>query len=734
MRRSAYGAVAAAFDGLQDRHRWLLLLMAMALVAGAAVLAMPRGASAHPPDELLEGNVRSCQALVDLTFLTDFLLEVNLEEQDAVVPLNFDGLTGTLTVDVDGPKVFFDIDVTGDFVILAVLVKGGPNTALWLFTPDGTTSATGLHAPINDNNGRPFGLSGIGAVCLGEAPADLSLQKTVDDATPDVGDEVTFTITVTNAGPQTAESVFVEDVVPSGYTVSAGTIDFVASQGSASLSGSTITWDVGDIAVGSETLEFDATVDAPTGTTDEYLNEAQVDESDTFDPDSTPGNLPTHEDDDDTAVVVPNVADLSLTKTVDDATPDGGDEVTFTITVTNAGPQTAESVFVEDVVPSGYTVSAGTIDFVASQGSASLSGSTITWDVGDIAVGSETLEFDATVDAPTGTTDEYLNEAQVDESDTFDPDSTPGNLLTHEDDDDTAVVVPEEADLELTKTVDDTTPFIGDQVIFTVSVFNDGPDAATNVTVEDVLPVGYTHVSDSADQGSYNEGTDIWTIGTIADQGTVTLMITVTVNAPSDGIEQYTNCAEVETSDQFDPDSTPGNGVTTEDDFDCAELDAVPGPPPPGAVDGFMTGGGNFHRGGNGRNSREFTWGFVLRCEDTTINGNNVEFVEHRAFADETDNFHLESITSIFCDIEDDLNPEPPDAGFDRLTLTGFGRFNGESDCAVEAIFTDSGEPGNTGSKKPAADFDTLKVTLSCPSGETVDFDIEGGNHQAHKG
>ena len=48
-----------------------------------------------------------------------------------------------------------------------------------------------------------------------------------------------------------------------------------------------------------------------------------------------------------------------------------------------------------------------------------------------------------------------------------------------------ASVTPQAADLTLTKTVDDTTPNVGDTVKFTVTLTDDGPDAATNVAVTD---------------------------------------------------------------------------------------------------------------------------------------------------------------------------------------------------------------------------------------------------------
>src|SRR4029453_15674538 len=91
-----------------------------------------------------------------------------------------------------------------------------------------------------------------------------------------------------------------------------------------------------------------------------YTNYAQVSASGSFDPDSTPNNNSSTEDDN--AVAAPFISDLSVTKT---ATPDGdndgsgtltvGDDIVFTVTVTNAGPDFASGVQLVDQLTAGYT-------------------------------------------------------------------------------------------------------------------------------------------------------------------------------------------------------------------------------------------------------------------------------------------------------------------------------------------------------------------------------------------
>ncbi|WP_298498800.1 gliding motility-associated C-terminal domain-containing protein, partial [uncultured Algibacter sp.] len=397
---------------------------------------------------------------------------------------------------------------------------------------------------------------------IAPAQADLSLTKIVvdGDTTPLIGSEITFEIRVFNDGPEDATGVGVMDLLPSGY-------DFVLySSTSGTYNESTGLWSLGTVLSGeSETLLIDVLVNA----TSDYLNIAEVISSNVFDVDSVPNNDDgdQSEDDEASAFVTPieSVSDLSLVKTVvdGDLSPLVGSEITFQITVTNDGPEDATGVEVTDLLPSGY-------DFVLfSSTSGAYNESTGVWNIGGIANGeSETLLIDVLVNA----TGDYLNIAQVTASDIVDADSTPNNDDgdQSEDDEDNAIVTPviSVADLSLTKDVvdGDTSPLVGSEITFVITVTNDGPQDATGVEVTDLLPSGFDFVLFSSTSGTYNETTGIWNVGTIANGGTETLLIDALVNGEGD----YLNIAQITGSDVVDNDSSPNNddGDQSEDDED----------------------------------------------------------------------------------------------------------------------------------------------------------------------
>jgi gliding motility-associated-like protein/uncharacterized repeat protein (TIGR01451 family) len=101
-----------------------------------------------------------------------------------------------------------------------------------------------------------------------------------------------------------------------------------------------------------------------------------------------------------------------------------------------------------------------------------------------------------------------------------------------------SLVVNSNANLSITKTADNLTPEIGDEILFSVSVNNQGPAVASGVTVRDRLPTGFSYILDNS-MGNYNPTTGVWQIGNLGVDETKMLEIYATVN-PS-GI--FTNIA-----------------------------------------------------------------------------------------------------------------------------------------------------------------------------------------------
>jgi uncharacterized repeat protein (TIGR01451 family) len=358
-----------------------------------------------------------------------------------------------------------------------------------------------------------------------DAPADLALTKSVNNTAPNVGDTITYTVALTNNGPNGATNVAVTDLLPAGVTL----INATPSQGTYT-SGNGL-WAVGGVTSGSQAvLTISALVVSPNAQT----NTASVSHSDQPDPNLANNSA--------SVTITPSQADLSLGKTVNDPTPNVGDTITYTVTLTNNGPSVATNVAVQDFLPAGVIF----VSDSASQGS--YNPGTGVWAIGTVNSGSQAM---LTISARVVSPNTQTNTASVSHSDQFDP-NTANNSAS-------ATETPQQADLTLTKTVNNTTPNVGDQIIYTLTLTNTGPDTATNVAVQDLLPLGVTFVSASASQGSYSPGIGVWAIGSVSSGSSATLTITATVVSPS----AQTNTASVSHADQFDPDTSNNSASVT---------------------------------------------------------------------------------------------------------------------------------------------------------------------------
>jgi uncharacterized repeat protein (TIGR01451 family) len=117
--------------------------------------------------------------------------------------------------------------------------------------------------------------SGGSGLAAGPPGADLALAKTVGNPAPNVGDTITFTVTLTNAGPADATSVQVSDLLPEGLSFVSATPSKGAYDSGTGL------WTVGTVTTTApQTLQMSAVVVSPKKQT----NKARILTADQADP------------------------------------------------------------------------------------------------------------------------------------------------------------------------------------------------------------------------------------------------------------------------------------------------------------------------------------------------------------------------------------------------------------------------------------------------------------------
>ncbi len=173
------------------------------------------------------------------------------------------------------------------------------------------------------------------------------------------------------------------------------------------------------------------------------------------------------------------------------------------------------------------------------------------------------------------------------------------------------VICVPQADLQLTKVVDNPTPVSGTNVTFTLVVTNNGgPDAANNIEVTDLLPAGLTYVSATAAQGSYNSGTGVWSVGSLNSGASTTLQIVATAT----GTSAIVNRAEITNSDRVDPDSDFDTSFATDDigdavaDDDEASVTVTPTAAIVSCPTGSTATGSGFATSGSGLYREDIFW------------------------------------------------------------------------------------------------------------------------------
>jgi uncharacterized repeat protein (TIGR01451 family) len=268
-------------------------------------------------------------------------------------------------------------------------------------------------------------------------------------------------------------------------------------------------------------------------------------------------------------------ADLSISK-VDSPDPVvAGSNITYTISVTNSGPNAASSSTLTDTTPAGTTFVSVTPGVGWTCPPLPVGGTgTQTCTNPSVPVGTTTITLVLNVSAATPSGTIITNTATV---------SSPDDAVTANNSATTTTTVSTGADLVVLKSDSPDPVAVGGDITYTLTVRNDGPQAAASVTLSDVIPANTTFVSMTPAVAWScpplpvgGTGTQTCTIATLAPLTSASFTLIVKVNPGTLGGTVITNTAMV-SSATTDPNFANNTASTTTVVGTAAELCARAG-------------------------------------------------------------------------------------------------------------------------------------------------------------
>ena len=315
--------------------------------------------------------------------------------------------------------------------------------------------------------GSSFVLPGVAL-----ATADLSLFKSDSRDPVSTGSSFTYTLDVFNNGPDDATNVNVTDTLPVGVTP----VTVTPSQGTCDPPAATITCNLGSMPeFGFATVEIAVTAPNVIG---QITNTASVSASED---DPNPSDNTASED---TTVVAPG-ADLSIFKWADPDPAPTSSELTYTLYVSNFGPDDATGVTATDTLPPEVT-------FVSASTGCSHASGVVTCALGGLARNDSTQ---ATITVATPSTPGMISNTATVTGNETDPDTT-NNESTIE------TLVRDPADLGVTVSDSPDPITTGSTLTYTTVVTNAGPGNAPSVSMTQTLHRRTTFVSATSTAGT----------------------------------------------------------------------------------------------------------------------------------------------------------------------------------------------------------------------------------------
>lgn len=320
------------------------------------------------------------------------------------------------------------------------------------------------------------------------------------------GDVVKYSLTASNAGPAPASGVVLAFPIPAGATFVAATTPV----GSARVEGGVVIVDVGVLAPGTAVrVEIDLHADAVG-----LLGTLATLSSANYDLDPTNQSAAV-------ATTVTGRADLSVAMSAPAVIAVGRD-LTYEVTVRNAGPDEARNVVLLDLIPDGSEFVSASID----GGAASISGRVVTATLGSLAPGaSATLRL---VVRPTVLPGAILRNAARASNDEDDGDLADNAAWMD-------TTVRDLSDLGVTVSPEATTVPLGRDAIFRIRVRNDGPATEPDAILAVALPAGARLTSATSGRGgptSTDGGLAVFRLGALAAGAEVEATLVLTSSAP----------------------------------------------------------------------------------------------------------------------------------------------------------------------------------------------------------
>ncbi|PER57453.1 cell surface protein [Bacillus thuringiensis] len=386
--------------------------------------------------------------------------------------------------------------------------------------------------------------------------ATLTAQKNSNVSTVDIGQDITYTVTITNSGNVSATNVIFTDLIPDGTSFEPNSFTL---NGTSIPNANIITGvPIGDIGPNQSVIVAFHIIANEIPPINPITNQANV----SFQHIVNPANPPVSKN-----ITSNNVttkiesAILNTIKIADKTFATIGDTITYTTTITNTGNIPANNAIFSDPLPSWTQFVAGS---VIVDGTPLPSASIIN------GVGINTITPNQTVTIifqvqivsnPTTFTPELQNlgfvNFQYNVGNALQ--AQPGNVETN-----VFVTSINSAILSAVKTSNTAFANIGDTITYTVLIQNSGNTNATNVNFSDMVPAGTTFVENSfavnastIPGANPNNGVNIGTVST-GSSLTVTFRVIVTSTPPSNPI---INVASIQYAFIVDPASPPVTGT-----------------------------------------------------------------------------------------------------------------------------------------------------------------------------